>query len=478
MKTSLRTGGYTVRLQTIVLLVLLTALIHFTPAQAQDGGASLGPAAQQILNDVNQARIDNGLPPLALNVELTLAAQRHVDDIIANGNWGHYGSDGSNVRMRTARTGYGSSSVSENWVAVGSPERAIVWWMNDWIHRVNILGGHWDDIGVGAGVAPNGFYVFVTDFGNADGGPPVYLTSSSASSGGASNTTSAVESVPLGGMDYTISAGDTLLGIAIRYGLDWQDIAIANNMQENDLLQIGQVLRLPSIGGVGGPVEASSGIVAGKQRHAVAADETLVSIGLRYGITWQELAVVNGLGEFSLLQIGQELALPASLDNEEEPRTTTETESLTISAATAVPVTTDPSASNSEFSSSRQSNPEASTATRIEYIVHSGDTPLAIALSHKISLQALYRANNLTDRSYLQIGQVLVIPGASETESNAAAEAPAPSSALAQQSYTVRTGDTVFAIAIRLGVEWQEMLHINGLTEQSLLQPGQTLIVP
>ncbi|MFN3333115.1 MAG: CAP domain-containing protein, partial [Caldilinea sp.] len=154
-------------MQTIVLLVLAASLLLATPARAQEGGVSLDPAAQQIFNDVNQARIDHGLPPLSLNAELTLAAQRHVDDIIANGNWGHYGSDGSNVRTRAARAGYGSSSVSENWVAVASPERAIVWWMNDWIHRVNILGGHWDDIGVGAGVAPNGFYIFVTDFGNA-----------------------------------------------------------------------------------------------------------------------------------------------------------------------------------------------------------------------------------------------------------------------------------------------------------------------
>jgi LysM repeat protein len=42
----------------------------------------------------------------------------------------------------------------------------------------------------------------------------------------------------------------------------------------------------------------------------------------------------------------------------------------------------------------------------------------------------------------------------------------------------VRSGDTVFAIAIRLGVDWQEMLSANNLTEQSLLQPGQTLVVP
>jgi LysM repeat protein len=465
MKTCSKAFTFTVRLQTIVLLILAASLFLVTPARAQEGGVSLGPAAQQIFNDVNQARVDHGLPPLALNAELTLAAQRHVDDIIANGNWGHYGSDGSNVRTRTARAGYGSSSVSENWVAVASPERAIVWWMNDWIHRVNILGGHWDDIGVGAGVAPNGFYIFVTDFGNADGSPPSYVTSSPASGRGASATSVAVERVPPGGMDYTVVAGDTLLGIAIRYGLDWQDIAIANNMKESDLLQIGQVLRLPSIGGVGGRVDTSSGALAGKQRYTVAAGDTLVSIGLRYGVTWQELAAVNGLGEFSLLQIGQELALPASLDKEEEPPTSSETEGV---------IATAPTANANEFTSSRQNGPSSSATTKTEYTVRSGDTALAIALSHKVSLQDLYRANNLTDRDYLQIGQVLIIPGAGDAETVNTEDGVAP----AQKSYTVRTGDTVFAIALRLGVDWQEMLRVNNLTGRSLLQPGQTLIVP
>ena len=32
------------------------------------------------------------------------AAQNHVDDLVANGIYGHYGSDGSNVRTRVART--------------------------------------------------------------------------------------------------------------------------------------------------------------------------------------------------------------------------------------------------------------------------------------------------------------------------------------------------------------------------------------
>lgn len=465
MKNRQISGGFTVRLQAISLLALFVSLLFIAPAHAQDDGTiDTQAAAQQILADVNQARIDYGLPPLAVNEALTLAAQRHVDDVIANGNWGHYGSDGSNVQMRVARAGYGASTVSENWVAVSRPEQAIVWWMNDWIHRVNILGGHWDEIGVGAGIAPNGYWIFVTDFGNPDGGPPVYVASASASEGAGAPV---VMSVPAGGLDYTVQPGDTLLGIAIRYGLDWQDIAIANNLGEDDLLQIGQVLHVPSIGGIGGPVETTvSAAVAGKQRHTVTAGDTLFTIALRYNITWQEIAAVNGLHEYDLLQIGQEITLPASLDTQVEAETTFE------NAAEAAPLV---SLKTTGFEGDRQRNVSASA-----YTVRAGDTPLGIALSHDTTLEALLRANNLTESDFLQIGQVLTIPGAggaSDTETDEASDSTATPTAR-EATYVVRRGDTVFGIAYRLGVDWQEMLRVNNLTEQSLLQPGQTLVIP
>lgn len=355
----------------------------------------LGAVAQQILDDVNRARGDHGLPPLALNGALTEAAQRHVDDIIASGRWGHYGSDGSNIYQRAARVGYPSGAVSENWVAVGAPERAIVWWMNDWIHRVNILGTHWDDIGVGAGQTPGGMYIFVTDFGNRDGGVPGHVASQPARS------SAPPQPLPEGGLAYTVQAGDTLLGIAIRYGLDWQDIALANALQEQDILSIGQVLHLPSI----------------------------------------------------------EEAIPPA----------------------------DRAAEDDSFESDRSAGSAAavsggSSAHLQKYTVRAGDTALAIALSHGIGLQDLYRSNNLNDQSYLQIGQVLAIPDAVGSAAGSAvgsAAVSAEQTAVAlQRTYRVQAGDTVFAIALRHGVDWQETLRVNGLDEQSLLQPGQLLAIP
>lgn len=491
MKNCVNLRGFTVRLQTISLLILLVLSFTVAPASAQDGAspASLGSEAAQILADVNQARVDNGLPALALNPALTLASQAHVDDVIANGNWGHYGSDGSNVQLRTARAGYGSSWVSENWVAVSSTDQAIVWWMNDWIHRVNILSAHWDEIGVGAGIAPNGYWIFVTDFGNRDGSAPQYVSSPTDL---ATDDNYDVQVVPPGGMDYTIVSGDTLLGIAIRHGLDWQDIAIANNLSENDLLQIGDTLRLPSIGGIGGPADSESVEIvatAGKQRYTIAAGDTLYTIALRYGVTWQEVAAANGMGEYDLLQVGQEIALPASLDEEGESAPEAEVatkQTGEVAAEKSAPADdqSDDGGDGGGFTSDRlRSDPQPAaheaTVERVEYRVRAGDTLLGIALQLNVTVDDLLGANDITENDFLQIGQVLAVP---ETDGEETEPAPitADTSAAVDPTtqYTVRGGDTIFAIGLRLGVDWQEILAANELSEQSILQPGQTLVIP
>ena len=407
-----------IRATLVVLCTLVIAITPSHPAAAQD--ISLSPQAQQILDAVNQARIDNGLPALNASPLLNQAAQNHVDDVVANGNWGHYGSDGSNVRQRAARVGYPTSSVSENWVAVSDPGQAIGWWMNDWIHRVNILEPRWDEIGVGAAQASNGYWILVTDFGNIDGDamPPI----ADVTPGGqfAAVGDIATEAIPQNG-EYSIQSGDTLMGLAYRFGLDWQDIALANNMGENDLLQIGQVIRLPIPNGVGGPVAAvSANVVAGKQVHVVRTGETLWTIAARYKISWEDIAAVNGLGEYDLLQIGEELKLPASLDEPQEEEAADSQETARQNSADAATASEADSGGEPQENANKDAADEGSrfaqkNAFAASYTVQSGDTLLAIGIKLGIDWEDLAAANNLTEDSFLQIGDQLKVPTAAPT---------------------------------------------------------------
>lgn len=348
-----------------LLFSLLPALAR--AEENSDSASQLSAEAQAIAQAVNQRRAEAGLPPLALHPLLTLAAQNHVNDIVQGGAYGHVGSDGSNVRQRVQRVGYSSGGyASENWVNATSPDNAMNWWMNDWIHRVNILNQRWREFGVGVGTTAAGRQIYVTVFAAGEGAdgeivPPVVAA--------------AVQPAPGGGVSYTIQAGDTLIGIAARYGVDWTTIAEENRLREETLLQIGQVIRIPGVAGAGNQNGSPSAQTVNNTQFAagaggsytVKAGDTLLGIALQHGLTWQALGAANGLGEFDLLQIGQQLTIPG---------------------AGNPPAPSPPLASEPVF-----------------YTIQEGDTVFSIAIRNNLDWQALLALNGLTESSLLQIGQ-------------------------------------------------------------------------
>lgn len=364
--SALRFHWRTVASAVCLLLSLLPALAR--AEETPDVANQLTGEAQAIAHAVNQRRAEAGLPPLALHPLLTLAAQNHVNDILHGGAYGHVGSDGSNVRQRVQRVGYSSGGyASENWVNATSPDNAMNWWMNDWIHRVNILNQRWREFGVGVGTTSSGRQIYVTVFtaGEGAGGenePPAVVAA-------------AVQPAPGGGASYTIQPGDTLIGIAARYGVDWTMIAEENQLREETLLQIGQVIRIPGVAGASAqnsspPAQSVNSIqfaASAGGSYTVRAGDTLLGIALQHGLTWQELGAANGLGEFDLLQIGQQLTIPGAAN---------------------------PSA---------PSSPPASEP--VYYTIQEGDTVFSIAIRNNLDWQAMLALNGLTESSLLQIGQ-------------------------------------------------------------------------
>ncbi|OUC08992.1 hypothetical protein RY27_05665, partial [Litorilinea aerophila] len=124
-------------LPTFILLVALAAMLGFVRPVAAEGDAlaQLSAPAQEIARAINQARAEAGLTTLTVHPLLNQAAQAHADDILRNRNYSHRGTDGTYAYDRVARTGYSDDPwVSENWVASRSPQAAMSWWMNDYIH--------------------------------------------------------------------------------------------------------------------------------------------------------------------------------------------------------------------------------------------------------------------------------------------------------------------------------------------------------
>lgn len=148
--------------------VLLAVLITLSPAQAQD------PVAWQVLDLVNQARAGAGIGPLAMNSVLVAAAQRHSDDMAANGFLGHSGSDGSTAGDRISAAGYAWSAVGENAAQVWAVDGVQVFnlWMGSDGHRANLLNPAFVEMGLAYAVGDGGAVYFTLTLGARPGAVP------------------------------------------------------------------------------------------------------------------------------------------------------------------------------------------------------------------------------------------------------------------------------------------------------------------
>lgn len=371
------------QLRSFVALCLLVGMLFAAlPAAvyADDDPSQLSPEGERASQIINQLRANAGLSPLRVHPLLTLAANLHIQDMISSGVWGHYSSDGSSVHTRVARAGYVTNGWNgENWAVYDTVETSIGWWMTDPPHRDNVLNRSYTEMGIGTAPHPNGWgLILVVDFstGNVNGAEGYVPESGGASIAAAIPQPISTTPVADSGLRYTVLPGDTLFSIGLRYGVDWQSIAQLNGMAGAGVLSIGVVLRIPGNGqpkAAAAPVGSAMGSGGGTtQQYTVTAGDTLLGIALRFGMTWQTLAAANGLGEFSLLQIGDVLTIPGT-----DGRAATEAEPVSISRT---------------------------------HTVQPGETVWVIAARYGADWRALLRANGLGEQALLQIGQVLTLP--------------------------------------------------------------------
>jgi len=99
------------------------------------------------------------------------------------------------------------------------------------------------------------------------------------------------------------------------------------------------------------------------------------------------------------------------------------------------------------------------------YTIRSGDTLTAIALKYKVTVDAIVKLNNIANANLVSVGQVLKIPVTN----------PQPSSFT---NYTVRSGDTLSAIALKYGVTVAAIVKLNNMSNANLISVGQVLKIP
>ena len=100
---------------------------------------------------------------------------------------------------------------------------------------------------------------------------------------------------------YVVKKGDTLSGIASRYGTTYQALAQYNGIANPNLIYVGQVIKIPTNGSIPSAPSSSA------EYYVVKSGDTLSGIAARYGTTYQKLAQMNGIQNPNLIYPGQKI---------------------------------------------------------------------------------------------------------------------------------------------------------------------------
>ena len=258
--------------------------------------------------------------------------------------------------------------------------------------------------------------------------------SNSSSSGQSSSTTTNTEA---SAASYTVKSGDTLSGIASQYNTTVNQIVSLNQLSNPNLIYVGQVLKLKNSQTTNSSSSSSSSTAATTAgTYTVKAGDTLSAIASRYSTSSSTLASLNSLSNPNLIYVGQVLKV----------------------------------SSNASTSSSTSSSANSTVTTAASYTVKAGDTLSAIAAKYGTTYQALASTNSISNPNDIYVGQVIKVSATAT-----AASSQAVSSINSNGSYTVKSGDTLYGIALANGLNWQTLAKQNGISDPNVIFVGQKL---
>lgn len=105
------------------------------------------------------------------------------------------------------------------------------------------------------------------------------------------------------GVSHVVQPGETLFGIAQKYGVDANAVAEANNIVNRNQLRVGQKLIIPGL-------TARQAAEALGRVHIIQSGESLTAIAQQYGVSAEEIISFNNISNPDAIYVGQELIIP------------------------------------------------------------------------------------------------------------------------------------------------------------------------
>lgn len=159
--------------------------------------------------------------------------------------------------------------------------------------------------------------------------------------------------------------------------------------------------------------------------HTAKSGESYFKIAKGYGASFEIMKKVNNATDESMLDVGQNVVVPKDM--------------------------------------------------AVTYQVQPGESLWSIAQKHGYDFNSFLAQNNLWDGYVVEPGQLVRLL---DTKSPNLGTSAGGQNSKTFETYTVKQGDTLWGIAIYLGIPFTELLSTNGLTESSTVRAGQSLTYP
>lgn len=264
----------------------------------------------------------------------------------------------------------------------------------------------------------------------------------------------------------TVSGGDSLAGIAYRYGVRLSALLQANSMTFASVIHPGDSLVIPagatmptSNPGVSNPVSSTSVGSAATTTYTVVAGDALAGIASRSGVRLSALLQANSMTVASVIHPGDSLAIPGGGTT---PALNSTASNLEPTSSGSTPATT--------------------------YTVVAGDALASISSRHGVTLGALLRANGISITTLILPGRTLTIPPATmpvpTLGRSTAPSSAAPTSAAAQTPAGPTAGslDTLLTyLQAQVGTPYQffsagpDTFDCSGLVVAGFRQIGKSM---